>query len=311
MDDHSVYRRAGDHHGADAQSGRWGPVVLVHHADEGDPGTDGQMLHDAIEGRLVAQVQVAVDPVGAGLVEGIEPAEVGPYDGGVVAQSRGSDLCLLRLPTIATARAPASRARAPETEPTPPVAAETTTVSPGRGRRWRTCAAYAVRPGIPSAPRATLGGRPAGTTPGAGRRSPPRLGAPAGLREYQAARSGEAVAGVDDLGDGASRDYRSEREGGLGKWPLPSSDRTYGSSERLRTRTRTCPGPGSSRPTSPSAKSSGTGAPTGRRTRVTACAARVTVAARLSGPDGRGTVRATRRRRRRRSSPGGRARRCR
>lgn len=52
-------------------------------------------------------------------------------------------------PTIAMVRQPAIRANCPTSCPTPPDAAETTTVSNGRGRPRSKRPKYAVSPGIP------------------------------------------------------------------------------------------------------------------------------------------------------------------
>jgi len=53
-----------------------------------------------------------------------------------------------------TARAPLILATWPTAEPTGPVAAATTTVSPGFGRSISRRPEYAVKPGMPSTPRA-------------------------------------------------------------------------------------------------------------------------------------------------------------
>src|SRR6478752_2645271 len=65
-----------------------------------------------------------------------------------------------------TTLAPATRASWPATAPTPPVAEPITTGAPKRGCRCRTCATYAVSPGMPSAPRAAESGTPGGTDTG-------------------------------------------------------------------------------------------------------------------------------------------------
>ena len=55
-------------------------------------------------------------------------------------------------PAIPTARAPLIFAICPTAEPTGPVAAATTTVSPGAGLPSSRSPAYAVNPGMPSTP---------------------------------------------------------------------------------------------------------------------------------------------------------------
>ena len=63
-----------------------------------------------------------------------------------------------------TARAPLSRAICPTAEPTGPVAAATTTVSPGVGRPISRSPAYAVNPGMPRTPSAVDTGATSGSS---------------------------------------------------------------------------------------------------------------------------------------------------
>ena len=63
-----------------------------------------------------------------------------------------------------TARAPFSLAIWPTAEPTGPVAAATTTVSPGWGFPSSSRPAYAVNPGIPSTPSAVCTGARSGSS---------------------------------------------------------------------------------------------------------------------------------------------------
>ena len=67
-----------------------------------------------------------------------------------------------------TARAPLIFAIWPTADPTGPVAAATTTVSPGCGLPISSRPAYAVKPGMPSTPSAV----DTGTTDGSSLRSP-------------------------------------------------------------------------------------------------------------------------------------------
>ena len=63
-----------------------------------------------------------------------------------------------------TARAPLSFAIWPTADPTGPVAAATTTVSPGCGLPSSSSPAYAVKPGIPSTPSAVWTGAWSGSS---------------------------------------------------------------------------------------------------------------------------------------------------
>ena len=63
-----------------------------------------------------------------------------------------------------TARAPLSFAICPTADPTGPVAAATTTVSPGCGRPIWSNPAYAVKPGMPSTPSAVETGPASGSS---------------------------------------------------------------------------------------------------------------------------------------------------
>ena len=308
MDDHSVDRRAGDHHGADAQAGRRGPVVLVDHADQGDPGTGGELLHDAVEGGLVGRGAGSRRSRPGRPRRARRPARPRPYDGGVVAQTRRlRPLPSPRMPTIATTRAPARRASCAGDGAD--AAGRGGADHHGRaGRGTQVAHVRGVRREAGHAER-TQGGRSAGgraaPTPGAGRpesttaseRQPVSASTRLPGLDVRAAR-------LDDLADAASggtspiRARAGSGSSKSGRYRDPHLAHRRAPSERPRRR-RSPPASGAlgirARPTSPSAKSSRDGRSDGSPDQGHGLPPRRVTVDRSAGRAGTGSARPARR----------------
>src|SRR6266550_4394637 len=169
------------------------------------------------------------------------------------------------MPTV---RQPASLASCPAICPTAPAAAETTTVSPGRGLPMSKRPKYAVNPVRPTACSASVGGS---STGGTWRSAPARAVAyscqpscpttrsPALKRESLLSTTSPRF--TDVMTSPTSSDFAYERASLI-------RPRWYGSTEAQRMRTSASPAWGEATSTSSSAKSESCGRPTGRVARV-------------------------------------------
>jgi hypothetical protein len=139
-------------------------VVVGDQPAHRDPGelveTSGHLRGDMASHVL----EVDVDPVGRRgdqvLAEGGRPV----VDRGVEAELLQQRPHFAGPPAMPTARAPLTLAIWPTAEPTGPVAAATTTVSPGCGSPIASSPAYAVKPGMPSTPSAVEAGAASGSS---------------------------------------------------------------------------------------------------------------------------------------------------
>ncbi len=171
------------------------------------------------------------------------------------------------MPALPITRQPFSFAIWPATDPTAPAAPDTNTVSPSFGRPTSSRPTYAVKPGIPSTPRAVDTGASEGST---GRSPAPSLSAHSrqprlwtthvlsghcGLREATTWPTAPPVSGSPTW-KGGTYDFASFMR-----------PRMYGSTETNALRISTSPSPGSRSSTSASSKSDGTGTPRGRAAR--------------------------------------------
>ena len=173
-----------------------------------------------------------------------------------------------------TALAPASCASCPTSDPTGPLAAATTTVSPGCGLPITRRPPYAVNPGIPSTPRPVVTGAAAGSSL---RRPAPSESAC--VRHPVRARTTSPLTYAELFETSTcatvSPVITSPISSGLA-YDLPSFIRLrmYGSRERYSTPSRSCPAAGVGIAVSSRRKSVNSGLPFGRAAR-TICRPRV------------------------------------